>query len=164
MSLAADSGPSPRQSPSPDRRFANKLKPTKSKQSDPDSSTGSLALLTPTVSEQSGLRKSIDKGITSLKEKTRRDSDAKGQKQTGSDSRRRLSRLVPKRSRKKLRGGDNDSESEYSVGAADEGLGRLGVRESGSKLNLPPSNNASSDSFGKSAASSLLTEESDSER
>lgn len=158
-----DSELSPRPSPSPDRRFARILKPTKSRQSDVDSSTGSLAP-TESTSEQSGLRKSIDKGITHLKERARKDSDSKDKSRRGSntDSRRKLSRLVPKRSRRKLRDADDDSESENSLSVGD-GDGNGAVLENRPKLNLP-SNNASNESFGRSAASSLLTEDSDPER
>ena len=174
MSLSTDAELSPRQSPSPDRRLSRILKPTKSRQSDAESSSGSLGLTEP-ATEQSSLRKSIDKGLTSLKEKAgRRDSETKeksSRRGSISESRRKLSRLVPKRSRRKLRGRDNennnnDSGSEDSVSVADAagGLGASAAGENdGSKLNLP-SNNASIESFGKSAASSLLTEDSDPER
>ena len=166
MSLSLSREPSPRKSPSPDRRFARILKPTKSKTSDGNSSTGSLAL-TETVSETSSIRRSIDKGIAGFKDKTRKEAAAKENGRRGStDSRRKLSRLVPKRSRKKLRDGDDDdSASEYDMGAGGGALGASARPSSqhGSKLNLP-SNNASSESFTKSAASSVLTEDSDSER
>ncbi|KAL9089491.1 MAG: hypothetical protein Q9159_002531 [Coniocarpon cinnabarinum] len=153
----------PAQSPSPDRRLGKLLKTT-SRQSTSASSTPSLTPVDSNL-DQSGFRKSFDRGIASLKDKARRDSEPSNARRSSLDSRRpkRLSRLVPRRSKTKLRDGDNnDSSPEYSpVNERSPSL-RPGKSDASSKLNLP-SENASSESFSKSA-SSLLTDDSEAER
>ena len=151
-------------SPSPDRRFSKLLKTTSSRQSTPDLSNVSLSRAE-SNSDQTGFRRSIDRGIASLKDKARKDSDTSDAGAGSSDAKRpsRLSRLVPKRSKRKLKDGDNDSSSDYSP-VVDRSPSLKPGNETGSKLNLPSDANASIESLGKSAASSLLTEDSDLDR
>ena len=147
-------------SPSPDKRLGKLLKHTSSRISNADSSS-SLVPFTEPSNDQGGLRKSIDRSINNLKDKARRETEVTGRRRNSGDSKKKLSRLIPKRSRKTLRDGDDDSASEHSFGGEGSSTLRPGSQQ-GSKLNFP--NNVSVESLGKSAASSLLTDDSDHER
>lgn len=144
-------------SPSPERGISRLLR----KKGGADSPNSSLAP-SDSFSEQGGLRASIDRGLDKFKDKTSRRGSTEVDRQGSEDSSatRRLSKLVPKRSRRKKKN-DTDEDSNGD----NNGLGVQIPTQNNSKLNLP-SYNASNESLGrdKSGGSSLLTtEDSDSD-
>ena len=168
-------------SPSPERRLS-KVLTRQSRKSAVNSSTTSLnnssdALDVPGDRERGGLRASVGSGIDKLRDKARRSHD--GDRGSSQDSTsRRLSKLVPKSSKRKKKAAelDNGSIPDLSTVNAsgkltsNNGSPRLGVpgspvgMASPSKLHFQQSYNASSDSLkNRSTGSSLLTEDSESE-
>lgn len=142
-------------SPSPDRGISRLLR----KRGGADSPNSSLAP-SDSFSEQGGLRGSIDRGIDKLRDKRRGSTDVDKSLNEESSTARRLSKILPKKSRRrKQHEADEDSEQH---GDNVSGLG-LSVQNN-SRLNLQ-SNNTSTDSLEqeRSGGSSLLIEDSDPE-
>lgn len=150
-----------RPSPSPERGLQHIFRSRSKKGGEgANSSTTSLHSDVPSNSERGGLRASVDRSIDKLKDKIRDGNDV--ERTSSIDSGRKMSKLVPKRPKRKKKGDDGGSKFNDLYGS--KGDISLGVppSENNNKLNLP-SRNASTESLSKSGGSSLLTEDSDPE-
>lgn len=149
---------SPRASPSPERTVFPQglLSRSKKVMNGPDDSTNALSVDTSGSNERGGLRASVDRGLDRLRDKTRTSSDT--DRASSMDSGRKMSRLVPRRSKRRKKDISMDKKQ-----STDNPSPAPFKNSNNSKLNIQ-SGNASTESFNdKSGGSSLLTEDSDSD-